>query len=74
MDGRVNINLKETGCEDVEWIHMAQDVVRRRSIAKIVMKLRVPRKDENVLSNGTALLVSTNQEGLCSMGFLISKL
>jgi len=31
------MNVKETGCEEVDWVHLTQ----RRAVVKTVMKLRV---------------------------------
>jgi hypothetical protein len=28
MEDDIKMDLRETGCEDVEWIHLAQDVVK----------------------------------------------
>jgi hypothetical protein len=44
VDGRTNIKIvvKEIVCEDVDWIHLAQDWVRCRAIVNTVMNLRVP--------------------------------
>jgi hypothetical protein len=36
------MNLKEIGCEDVEWIHLAQDRGQWRVLVKIIMNLQVP--------------------------------
>jgi len=33
---------KETGCEGVDWIQLAQDWVQWRAVVNTVMKLRVP--------------------------------
>jgi hypothetical protein len=35
------MGLKETGCEDVEWIHLAQDRVVCHVLVNVVMNLQV---------------------------------
>jgi hypothetical protein len=34
--------LRETGCEGVDWIHVAPDRDQWRALAKMVMNLRIP--------------------------------
>jgi hypothetical protein len=41
-DNTVEMGLKEVGCENSDWIHLAQDRVQRWAVVKTVMKLRVP--------------------------------
>jgi hypothetical protein len=36
------MDLKETGCERVGWVHLARDRVQWRAIVNTVMNLRVP--------------------------------
>jgi len=36
------MNLKETGCEDVEWICQAQNTVQCQALVNMVMNLWVP--------------------------------
>jgi hypothetical protein len=38
--------LRETGCENVEWVQLAQDRGQRRAVGDAVMNLRVlaPRR------------------------------
>jgi hypothetical protein len=36
------MDLRETGCEVVDWIHLAQDRDQWRAVVNTVMKLRVP--------------------------------
>jgi len=40
-------NGKETGCEDIDWINLAQDRVQRRASVKTVMNLRVIQNTRN---------------------------
>jgi hypothetical protein len=44
IDENINIrmDLKETGWESVEWIHLAQDRDRWLKVVNTVMNLRVP--------------------------------
>jgi hypothetical protein len=37
-----NTSLRETGWEDVEWLHVVQDRAQWRAHANTVMKFRVP--------------------------------
>jgi hypothetical protein len=34
--------LQEVGCEDMDWIDLAQDRNRRRALVDVIMNLRVP--------------------------------
>jgi len=34
--------LKETVCEDVDWMHLAQDRDQWRALANTVLKVRLP--------------------------------
>jgi hypothetical protein len=38
----IKMNLRETGCGDMDWIDLAQDRDRWRALMNTVMKLRVP--------------------------------
>jgi len=38
----VKIYLKETGCEGVTWIQLAQDRVHWRALVNTALNLRVP--------------------------------
>jgi len=40
----IKIGLKETGCEDMEWIHLAQNSDKWRTVVNTVMKLGVSYK------------------------------
>jgi len=37
----IEMDHKEIGCEDVDWIHLAQDMVHWQSLVNIVVKLWV---------------------------------
>jgi len=36
------MDLREIGCEVVDWLHLAQDRDQWRAVMNTVMKLRVP--------------------------------
>jgi hypothetical protein len=36
------LNLREIGCEVVDWMHLAQDRNQWRAVVNTVMNLRVP--------------------------------
>jgi hypothetical protein len=38
----IGIDLRETGWEGVDWIHLPHDRDRLRAVVKTVMNLRVP--------------------------------
>jgi hypothetical protein len=40
----MKMDLKETGCEGVDWIHMSQGRVQLRAFVNTVKKFRVPQK------------------------------
>jgi hypothetical protein len=41
-EDNIKMDLWETGFEDVDWIHLAQDRDRWRAFVNTVMNLRVP--------------------------------
>jgi hypothetical protein len=41
---------KEMGCEDVDWIHVAQDRVQRRVLMNKVINLHVPKSTDYFLN------------------------
>jgi hypothetical protein len=43
------MDLGATGCEDVDWIQVAQDSVQWLALMKTVMNLLVPQKMGNIL-------------------------
>jgi hypothetical protein len=47
----VNIimDLSDIGCEDVDWIHVAQDRVQWWAFVNTVMNIRVPCKEGNFM-------------------------
>jgi hypothetical protein len=38
----VKVDLQEVGCGDVDWIYLAKDRDKWRTLVNAVMKLRVP--------------------------------
>jgi len=45
-----NIDLQEVGCGDIDWIDLAQDKDRWRTLVTAVMNLRVPYNVRNFLT------------------------
>jgi 3-oxoacyl-ACP reductase-like protein len=41
-EDNVTMELQEAGCEEVDWIELAQDRDRWRAIVNALMNLRVP--------------------------------
>jgi len=41
-EDNIKMELEEVGCGDMDWIELAQDRDRRRTLLNAVMKLRVP--------------------------------
>jgi hypothetical protein len=41
-NGPIKIDLRETGWDGIDWIHLAQDRDQWRALVNTVMKLRVP--------------------------------
>jgi len=42
LESNIGMNLKETGCRVVDWIHVAQYTVQWRGFVNMVINLRVP--------------------------------
>jgi hypothetical protein len=40
--GNIKMDLTEIGCDDMDWIHLAQDRDQWRALVNMVMNLRVP--------------------------------
>jgi hypothetical protein len=65
VEDAIKMNPKQTGCKDVDWIHLAQDRDQWRALVNTVMNLRVP------LMLGISLLakrLSAPQKGICCTG------
>lgn len=45
------MKLKFVECEGVDWIHLAQYVVQKRELVNSKIRLRVPHKADNILTN-----------------------
>jgi hypothetical protein len=41
-EDNIKMDLQELGCEGMDWIELAQDMVRWRSLVNAVMNIRVP--------------------------------
>jgi hypothetical protein len=41
-EDNIKVDLKETACENVDWIHLAQDRVQWQTLANMIMNLFVP--------------------------------
>jgi len=41
-EDNIKMDLQEVGCEDVDWIHVAQDMDRWREFVNELLHLRVP--------------------------------
>jgi len=50
-DDNIKMDFQEGGCEDVDWIELAQYRDRWRALVNAVMNLRVLYKEENVLTS-----------------------
>jgi hypothetical protein len=47
----IKIDLKQIECEDVNWIHLAQDRVQWRALVNTAMNLRVSSRAGNFLTS-----------------------
>jgi hypothetical protein len=41
----ININIKETGCNNVDWIYLAQDTDQQRVLVNMIMNIRIFRAE-----------------------------
>jgi hypothetical protein len=41
-EDKINMELKEVECEDMDWMELAQDRDRWRALVNVVMDLRIP--------------------------------
>jgi hypothetical protein len=51
IDGKIKINFKETGSEDVEWNNLGQDTIQWRALVNTVTNLGAPSKAANFLTS-----------------------
>jgi len=42
VDGNIRIDLRETGCEDEDWMHLTQDIDQWWAVMNTAMNLQVP--------------------------------
>jgi hypothetical protein len=61
-------HLTEIGCEDVDWMHLAQDRAQWRALVNTVMNLHVPQKVGNF---SDIYEVSRKGENYRMRGFII---
>jgi hypothetical protein len=52
------MNPKETGCEDVNLIHLAQDRVQWQAAVSMAMKFQVPQKAGDFLISSVIISLS----------------
>jgi hypothetical protein len=45
------MDLKEIGCEDMDWVHLAHDRVQRWVLLNTVTNIRVPQKSGKFLAS-----------------------
>jgi hypothetical protein len=51
LEDTIEINPKETGLVDVDWIHLAHDGDMRRTLVKAVINFRVSKSARNLLTS-----------------------
>jgi hypothetical protein len=61
-DGKIKLDFKDLGCEDVNWIHLVQDMVQWQAFLNTVINFSVQSKAGNFL---TAEQLLTFQKGIC---------
>jgi len=50
-DDNINMDLQEVGCGGMDWIDLAQETNRWRTLLNAVMKLWVPKNAGNFLTS-----------------------
>jgi len=50
-ENTIKMNLRETDCEGVDWIHMARNVDKRQTVLNTDMNLRFLRNAGNFLNS-----------------------
>jgi hypothetical protein len=51
----IKMDIKETGCKDADWIHLAQYKIQLRDLVNTVIYFRVPKEAE-IFLNGEATI------------------
>jgi hypothetical protein len=51
LEDNIKRDLKETGCENVGCIHLAQDRIQRLAVPNVVMNFGVSKKAGNFLTS-----------------------
>jgi len=51
MEDNIKMYLKEVGCGGMDWIELAQDRDRRRTLVNAIMNLRCPLNAGNFLTS-----------------------
>jgi hypothetical protein len=49
-DDNIKMDLKERGYENVDWVHLPQNMVHRRDFVSREMNIRFPQKAKNLVS------------------------
>jgi hypothetical protein len=63
-EDNIKMDLREVGCGDMDWIHLAQDRDQWRTLVNTVMNIWVPQNVGKFLSSWQP---AASQEGLISM-------
>jgi hypothetical protein len=50
-EDNINVNFQEVGCEEMDWIDLAQDRDRWWALVNAVLKLQVPQNVGNFLTS-----------------------
>jgi hypothetical protein len=56
MGGYIKMNLQKMGWDGMEWVELAQDWDRWRTVVNAVMNFRVPQNAGNLLNSLTLSL------------------
>jgi hypothetical protein len=55
MNGNIKMGLKETENKSVNWIRFFQDIIQWRIIVNMVMGLKIPQKDNDLLKSSVTI-------------------
>jgi hypothetical protein len=50
-EDNIKMDIQEVGCEGMDWIDLAEDRDRWRTLVNAVMNLRVPKNAGNILTS-----------------------